>query len=88
MNIYKVPRMESPSWSGIAQHDKLSRPQRFQKHYQEQLKAIHKQAAVLGDDGHIIGYLGNTTGERSRKRIRALAREMARQAMRAESGRA
>jgi hypothetical protein len=54
---------------------------KFQQFYKHQLGEIRKQVAVYGDDGHITAYKGNTTDMRARKRIRALAREVARLAM-------
>lgn len=59
----------------------VSRQVKFQEFYRHQLGEIRKQVAVYGDDGNIRAYKGNTTDMRARKRIRALAREVARLAM-------
>lgn len=59
---------------------KVSRQQRFQTFYKHQLAEIQSQVATY-KDGYITGYKGNETGMRARKRIRALAREVARLAM-------
>lgn len=59
----------------------MTRQVKFQKFYKHQLEEIRNQVAVYGDDGNIRSYKGNTTDMRARKRIRALAREVARLAM-------
>lgn len=58
----------------------VSRQVKFQSFYKLQLEEIRKQVAVY-KNGYLTVYKGNDSGVRARKRIRALAREVARLAM-------
>lgn len=60
-----------------------SRPQHFLYHFRGQLALIRSEVASYSN-GTITGYKGNTTGVRSRKKVRQYAREQARQLMKAD----
>jgi hypothetical protein len=62
----------------------LSRPQRFRNHFERAILEIRREVATF-DGETILGYRGNTTGERSRKQVRKFAKEAARGAMRREA---